>query len=548
MSAMVEPGPERVDEPASPSGRWRRPSLALIWGLLPLALGAARVGLLPTRPHDYWWALAFGRAVEQVGVLHLHQNLFLYTMPASAPFINQPWLSQWLMYRLVQWGGHDAPVWAHGVLLVSALAALMALGRARGASWRALGGVTSLALVALSANLIVRTRIFVYPCFAATLWALWAWRTAQSTRGRLGAALALMGVGALWSNLHGSFILVMALVGAQGVGQLAQTAWSERRPCLPTARRWALLLAATIGACCLNPLGPSVYGYALGLMFGSTVGQTVSEWQPYALRSPEGALYYALATCAVGVMVWRRRALQVGDWLMAGGLLFMGLRSQRAALWWPLLAPVIVAPALRVDQASAPAPAPVSAGQGALHWGLALGMVWAALSSWPGGRLFDRVELSLRPQTRRHAAPGLRALSVETPARVLAELAQRGYPGNLYHDQSLGGALEYALSAKGPAQVAFVDQRMELVPEAVWEDYFTLERVEDGLDAALERWGIRAALLYRPTQRALERALLARGWRLVAHEIDHVLLLRQSHGAWPKDEPLRWEPSPEPPQ
>ncbi len=86
-------------------------TLLPIWLLLPLVGVIIAATLEPIPPHDYWWHLVMGREIASTGVVP-SSNLFLYTLPQSLPFVDQPWLAQWILYQV-----HHVAGYAGGVLL-----------------------------------------------------------------------------------------------------------------------------------------------------------------------------------------------------------------------------------------------------------------------------------------------------------------------------------------------------------------------------------------------------------------------------------------------
>lgn len=502
----------------------KRPSLALVWVVLPIVAAWGKIGLSPVKPNDYWWPMVQGRAMEQLGEIP-SQNLYLYTINASSPFVNQPWLSQWLMYKGMVLGGHDLLVWVHALLWTVSIGGLMALCVRRGAQLRWAGALFTIALVPLMPNLVARTRMFAYPCIMLMLWGLYG-----LAERRLKAPLAygLIGLSAAWwANVHGSFMLAPLLAGAFAVGVIVRSLWSERALDRALLLRWSAVVGLAFGATMINPLGPKVYLYAFNLMAGSTIKATVTEWQPFALTEAAGVLLYSFSAVAVCVGLWRRRRLAAYEVLASLGLLVMALNTARHALWWPMLAAGVLAAALSAPADDAVSEAQeVTKAQGIIHWVMALSLILSGLACMPGAPLFNVVAGLDSEGLRHHPRHQLRALSQDVPMAMLEDLAHHGYAGRLFHWQDIGGAVEYMLASDSPARVAFVDQRMELIPEAIWEDYFLISRAQEGWQSRLDYWLIMVAILHRQEQAALVSALLAQGWVMHSQELDFVLLAK----------------------
>jgi hypothetical protein len=142
------------------------------------------------------------------------------------------------------------------------------------------------------------------------------------------------------------------------------------------------------------------------------------------------------------------------------------------------------------------------------------------------GLALERVRLRYLPDVRQQG-DGAGLLSVDHPLELVRRVAAEPPAGKLFHEQRIGGLVELALtSAERPMPVAFVDQRMELVPERVWDEYFRISRGEDW-ERRLDAWGVTRLILHERTQRALlDAARTSPRWRTVAREGPFWLLER----------------------
>ncbi|MFB6351409.1 MAG: hypothetical protein ABEN55_09620, partial [Bradymonadaceae bacterium] len=206
---MIEPDDQ------TPRSVWRwPPPLSLLWLVLPVVGITLRVGVAPVAPHDYWWHLAFGRLIAETGSIP-SANLFLYTLPADAAFLDQPWLAQWLLYRLVDQFGHTGPYVVRAGLTAAVWAGLIWAARRRCRDSRVVGAVALVAVVASAGVFSIRSRLFALPLYAATV------TIVLEVADRRLDARYLLGLGpivVLWANLHGSFVLASVLAGVAGLG------------------------------------------------------------------------------------------------------------------------------------------------------------------------------------------------------------------------------------------------------------------------------------------------------------------------------------------
>ena len=85
--------------------------------------------------------------------------------------------------------------------------------------------------------------------------------------------------------MHGSFFLGPAAVAVALLEDLV-----ARRP---GSRRLAVVLVVSIAATFVNPFGPAVWPYALGLATNPEITALITEWQRTSPLSVTGALFYA---------------------------------------------------------------------------------------------------------------------------------------------------------------------------------------------------------------------------------------------------------------
>ena len=489
-----------------------------VWLLAPVFVLSAVALLSPIRPFDYFWALVQGRTTWELGHV-ARENLFLYTLPAAEPFFNQAWLAQLLLFAGFRCGGHTFNLVLLVLSLGTALLCCMDGALRRGARpiHVALAALVSLPLLGLGSG--VRSQMFAYPCFALLLRYLLL-ETPRLAR----APLALMlGASAFWANTHGSFVLAPAMLAARGAfGTWAQPPGARFR----AARAHAVELLLVLVATCLNPRGPAVYAYALGLPLSMKLGNQsdVGEWQPLSAHEPLGLALGVALLVAVVLAASKRNRVSPAALLVFLGCALLSFVSQRF-LAWAALGLVLVLPAL-----SGPEEAPPAGERRGVAWlntALLASFALVTLGCVPGGPLFDR----FAGHTHLPYAEA-RALGQETPLRLAEQLEREGPTGRIFHDQAVGGVLEWVLAADEPKAVAFVDQRFELVPPEIWARYFTIASAQPGWQQLLAEHGIGTLLIDERRQRPLVVAIEhSHAWRLVARELSYRLYVRSAPGA-----------------
>ncbi|QDG53194.1 hypothetical protein FIV42_21330 [Persicimonas caeni] len=506
--------------------QWPLP-LAAIWLLAPVVGILIRLSLEPVGPHDYWWHLAMGKLIAATGGIPT-ENLFLYTLEADAAFFDQPWLGQWAMYALYEAFGHAGPIVLRNALAATAWAGIVGAALMRCRDPRVVGGLALLTAVVSGPVFGVRTQMFAFVPYVLLVGVLFAVATERLRRPWL---LVLVPLTALWANLHGTFMLVPVLAGLTG-GSLVVEHWIEERTFDPVQIGWwgGTVLAVSLAAM-LNPLGPHIFVYVWELTFVSQVSETVTEWQPPSIDTPMGVVVLLTLTASLVVLALRRKKVRLFEAVLFAATAYLAVSAVRQMFWWGAVMLMVVPRHLSALLSLDPWwEDRTSQAQGVAHAVAAAVLVAAAVASQPGLWLHD-VGSELRAGVARRTPPAQGLLKVDSPTRLVSQLAERGYPGTIFHDQASGGYLGFALGI-GPTdartnQVAFVDQRMELIPEAVWDEYFQLSRAQQGWREVVERYGIRTMLLSPREQWRLVQVLQGDpAWTLVGVDEAHLLFMR----------------------
>lgn len=515
---------------------WRRWfGIGLLWFCAPLYALVVRIGLTAVSPHDYWWPIVQGRAAERLGEIP-DSNLFLFTMEQSAAFFNQPWLAQRFMWQIHAWGGVSWGVYTNALLVCSAFLVLLWGSRQLGASMRLNAVMAMLAAIFASSGMSVRTQMFAVPCFAATYMSLFLFSRYGFARWRY--LLVLLVAVPLWANVHGSFILATLMAGGFGLGKCLEVHGLRYR--VEVAGVWGALIAVIVGLSCVTPHGVDVFLYVLDLQSKMGGGANVSEWAPMAFEG-EGLLFYGAAIVSgVCALFWRRH-VGLGPLIVMAGLLWLAVTGRRNLIWWAMSSQVILAVGgtywWRMKRGVKAKVETTRTAETFINLVLCV-VLWAgAVSCLPGGRAFKVLtadvpaeEGELKDASLHLPYVGYEALNREHPLKTLKMLGDRVKAGEkirLFHAQSIGGVVEYAMATPERRDVAFVDQRFELIPMEVWQDYARVEGGLEGYEDVLVRHEITHMLVDRRGAGGLI-AKLSEGnaWCEVGDELEFVLYAR----------------------
>lgn len=461
-----------------PSSRgW--PTIEAVWQAAALLLPVALALAVPLSAVDLAYAV-------RAGALTLEHREILRTDPFTfsargAPWLNQQWLAQ-VAFALI----HDAAGWpglalVRGVLVGLALLLLFDTVRRAGLDRRRSALLTLAVFVVAAPALALRAQLLAIVLFALALWLL------ETGRRRPVARWLLIPVTIVWANVHGTFLLAPA---AAVVAWAAGRRCDGDRPGPPVA-----IVAVTLLATLVNPFGPGIWTYALGLATSPIVAGLASEWQPISPTSVPGLLFLAAVVASI-ILVVRgpvRLPWPTVLWLLA--LAVLAVRAERAIVWWSMAAGVAFAPIiarLRLPPLARERRSPVNA---VLIAALVLAC-FAALPWWRAG------------------ADEGGGLLTDAPADLTAQLEGRlAGETRAYVSQPWASWVEYAL----PEVRTFVDSRFEVVPAAAWEDYVRIAAGAPDWEARLERWQIDLVIVDPAREPKLAAALAAApGWDLVA--------------------------------
>jgi hypothetical protein len=513
--------------------RWPLP-LAVIWLIAPVAGILIRLSLEPTGPHDYWWHLAMGKLIAFTGEVPT-QNIFLYTLPATTPFFDQPWLGQWLMYQSFDTFGHTGPMIIRNVLAVLSWAGIVAAALTRCRDPRVVGGLALLTAAVSGPVFGVRTQMFAFVPYVVLVAVLFAVAT-QTVRRRW--LVVLVPLTAVWANIHGTFMLVPVLMGLTGASLVVERLIDERGVNAEEILWWGGTTVLVALAAMLNPLGPQIYAYVFELTFSSTVAETVTEWQPPSIETASGAIVFAGLTASLVVLGLRRRQVRIFEAVLFAATAYLAVGAVRQMFWWGAVMLMVVPHHLHaLLDLRAWYDGETGRLQGIGHTIVVGVVLLAAAMSQPGLWLHNRAS-ELTAGFSRRSEPAKGVLSVDNPTMLIEGLKARGFPGRIFHHQAVGGHLEFVLGTDQvlarnqgrpdhPQQVAFVDQRMELIPEKIWGAYFDLSRANEGWHTIVQAYDIRTMLLSPDGQWRLIQVLQADPrWTLVALDEHHQLFMR----------------------
>jgi hypothetical protein len=372
------------------------------------------------------------------GTRMLADHAVLYRDPFSYTFFGAPWEAHEWLAEIAMALSYEAGGWSLLLVLFAFAAAttagLLAHHLGRWLDWRAQVLVTILALSCMTPSLLARPHLLALP-----LLELWTAGLVIARSERRAPSFWLLPVMALWVNIHGSFLLGLALVGGLGIEAIAS---DEDR--LVAFGHWGIFAVGAIAAALLNPHGLAGIFFPLHMTAAVALAH-VSEWQATDFSQVRPFELVLLAA----IYIFSTRDVKVSPWraLIALGLLHLALLHQRHQIVFALAAPLLLAEPISVALRDFGARTADGTSKLATLGSLAAVLLMVA-AAW-----------------LRLAIPTPRVDSPVAPIAALQHVPRELRTQPVLNDYSFGGYLIF--SGVRP----FVDSRVELYGDAFLERY-----------------------------------------------------------------------------
>lgn len=411
---------------------------------------------------------------------------------------------------------------------------------------RAACGGALLAMAMSCNNFDTRPQMFSVPLFAVFVWLIWEWPHARHRPLLIALATLTM---ALWVNTHGAFftgiiLLILLLFGESAYKVLCtrqraseiETWWGRAM----NARAWQATGTVTllaIAAACANPRGVGIFSYVRTLATNGASQKYIQEWQAPEFSFAEWhSLVFYLGAVGFPIVLWlvaRNRRPMVADDLQSSGLksfeaataqfghgilgvraselliglalLVMALRDKRAIIWFAMFsAPAWSAMFIQLG---------LGAKKAVIATPLAPRATWIVNAVLAVALLASSVFFLPRAKAGLDWPPAFRARFAPTPGGAFPEgfasdpplLLDRATPveavawlkthpprGRVWHDMVFGSYMMWALKGR---VVPMCDPRVELYPDAFWEEFAKISRGGPDALAPLDEQGYSDALL-----------------------------------------------------
>lgn len=484
---------------------------------------------VPLRATDLWGHELYGEWILDHRELP-REDPFL-PLAAGMEVVDTDWVSQVAFAATHRrWGAEGLSLlFALAVTLTYALYAssFRLLGRGR---WGVAAGLGGLLVVGWSRLYTIRPENFAALCFALVVWLLvrsGVYRGAgeggeEAARPGPAVWLGVPLLAALWANVHGSFPVVVLLLGALALGRGIDVARSQRSLGAALAdasfRRLLLLAEAALVATLVNPYGFDLWRRVAEFSSNPNLAD-ISEWQPLALLGVGGREFLLSVVALLFLMRLSRRRLWAAEALLLavfGGLAIFGVRMLS---WYaPVFALVVARHAGRRggERARAGSERASSALSPRVRIAVAALAVWVAFSLSPAGGA------ALGGAGRTPA----QLYGPETPLALTLYLRTLRPAGLALAPQWWA---DWLVRHGPPGFRPMVGTNIHLIPPRVWQDYMRVQASLSGWIHVLDRYRIDTVVLDRARQEA-QTGVLRRSaeWALVHEDPQAVVFARRS--------------------
>ena len=434
----------------------------ILWVLVILAGFLFFTSLIPLPPNDFWWHLKIG---ESIYITHSipTTNIYAWSLPVDQPFFYAAWLGELLLYWLYRIGGMALDISMRTFLIGLSFWLVALEARRRSGSWRIAALVITFTCLMSINNLPVRTQIWAWLPFMVTYVVLQRYSEGKISWKWLLLCPACM---VFWVNVHGSFILGLALPGIFFLGQALSKLFNQKNALTWNQVYWigsTLILSGL--ASLINPRFTGIIRYASNLLSNQPVQQFIEEWQSPTPHGVANIAFFVSILFFIITIAYTTHRISPTEILLFIGFLWLAWGGQRSVIWYGMIVMPIMARLISGLPIRVPSFTPQK------NWlNLALAILLFvpvfAVQPW----FVENIPLPATYwQQVLRGSPAGPLLSVHTPVEATEYL--RTHPGgHLFNELGYGSYLIWAI----PEQGVFIDPRIELYSYDQWQDYIDI--------------------------------------------------------------------------
>jgi hypothetical protein len=423
---------------------------------------------------DFWHHLARGQAMVEQGKI-IDQDLFTYTVPGKS-FQDANWLSQLIFYGIFQMGGLPLVQLVNSVVLSIVMMILVGLCLRSSGSFMASAGMGIFTFLGLWQLLIIRPQTFSLLLFVV-IYAL-----LELSKNRRIWLIVPPFIMALWANMHGGFPIGLVLVGSYWLAEMWES-WQKKGSQLWMDRGFlsmSLCLILCFLATFVNPYGWEVYRY-VGITSSVANARRIDEWLPPGLQLFAGKMWVASVLLVLLLFALPGRRPKANEVSLVLCFLPLSCGSIRMAAWWLIIvSPISAGLLMALVRKFIPKEKVIEKPT----WGAALTLLILAGAAVACVPTFQQHNPILAWMGRTYRPE-------DDLERLTLRLKQEK-PGRIFSRFEWGEYLGWSLA---PDYKIFMDGRIEIYPDEVWQEFSAITRGRADWERILNRYDVNYLVL-----------------------------------------------------
>jgi len=439
---------------------------------------------------DIWGHLSYGRVIVEQKQIPATEPL----MPLSegVPMVDTAWLAQVVGFFIhSQWGVASLQFLYASSIFICVIALLLRFREKTDSIAVSLIGLVVFGLVAYKSLAIIRPQLAGLACYVV----MFSLVTRNKWHRSFWVILPLLF--AFWANVHGSFLLGFAVLGAlclgRGLDIYRHTKSFKAIAADPKTQRLFVITELAILATLLNPYGIGIYPAIHAISHNPNLANLV-EWDPLTLRMVHGK---AMAVASIVLIILYRltpRRVSFAEPILLIGLGLLAMWSVRMVIWWTPIAALytflhlnaVLKKYLKSQQEQEEAEQPTRSG---LNTVVTIGLAWIFFAYTP----FGTIMLHGYPKdAAKYKRIYRRSVSPQTPFEITNYLHDHQPQGLVFNPYEWGDYLLWA----GPANMKiFLNSHAHLVPRDIWLDYLHIANASSAWRDKLDRYGVNTVII-----------------------------------------------------
>jgi hypothetical protein len=475
-------------------------SIDHLWLISPPVFNFITLCLTPLKEGDLWWHLKFGSIILQTHKIP-QADLFSFTAAGNSFNASHSWLSELLFSFLFSLGGLSALVILQALIAVLITWIVLSLFIERGFSARISGSTALLIALALYPFLSLRPQSFSFLFFSVFYSKMMKYRN-----GKYGSLWILPFIMLAWVNMHGAWAVgLLFLLISLIISFFEKYFGNNNLPLLPIAATSFITFLATF----INPIGIKAYRFVAAIGNSHIIQSYVSEWQTPSINDPITWAFFFLLFLLLFSLAYSRLSPSIHDFGISMIFLLFALKYIRMVPFFVIVVSLVV-----------------SEGLNKIEW-YSLFPAWMLLPSRNtkvrGSVKLNNLILAILIIFCFIATPILRLpltgrsetslVSDYFPIKALDFLSDKVKPETrVYNLAEWGGFITWHMY---PKVSVFVDGRVELYPEKVWNDYLKIYLANENWQDVLNEYAVDYLILSKSRQQILIRALEKNQWNCI---------------------------------